>query len=317
MVDQSPIGRTTRSNPASYVGAFEAIRKLFAAAPAALERRYTRGHLQLQLRQRPLPGLQRQRLRARRDAVPVRRLPALPRLQRHAATAPEVLEMKLEGSPGQVERQAKSIADVLEMTVTEALAFFNGQPRGGARAAAARRRRARLPAARPAGADALRRRSAAPEARRPSGGSRAADSGFRRRASRLSASLFLFDEPTTGLHFDDVAKLLRAFRKLLAAGHSLIVIEHNLDVIRAADWIIDLGPEGGDAGGEIVCAGTPKEVASRTRLPTPARPCATTKPRSPPPWRKSRRAPALGVDLTTSRPHDLTPSRFTTRANTT
>jgi excinuclease ABC subunit A len=83
-------------------------------------------------------------------------------------------------------------------------------------------------------------------------------------ASRLSPlpSLFLFDEPTTGLHFDDVAKLLRAFRQLLRTGHSLIVIEHNLDVIRAADWIIDLGPEGGDAGGEILCAGTPQQVAA-------------------------------------------------------
>src|SRR6185503_14612596 len=76
------------------------------------------------------------------------------------------------------------------------------------------------------------------------------------------SSLFLFDEPTTGLHFDDVAKLLRAFRKLLAAGHSVAVIEHNLDVIRAADWLIDLGPEGGDAGGEIVATGTPQEIAA-------------------------------------------------------
>src|SRR5262249_24499582 len=72
--------------------------------------------------------------------------------------------------------------------------------------------------------------------------------------------VFLFDEPTTGLHFDDVAKLLKAFRKLIAAGHSLIVIEHNLDVIRACDWIVDLGPEGGDAGGEVVAVGTPKQL---------------------------------------------------------
>ncbi len=90
-------------------------------------------------------------------------------------------------------------------------------------------------------------------------------------------TLFLFDEPTTGLHFDDVAKLLRAFRQLLAAGHSLVVIEHNLDVIRAADWIIDLGPEGGDAGGEVVCAGTPREVMAHRDARTPARRCASTR----------------------------------------
>src|SRR6202789_2224046 len=77
--------------------------------------------------------------------------------------------------------------------------------------------------------------------------------------------LFLFDEPTTGLHFEDVAKLLRAFRKLLVAGHSLLVIEHNLDVIGAADWVIDLGPEGGERGGQIVCAGTPAQVRAEPR----------------------------------------------------
>ena len=111
--------------------------------------------------------------------------------------------------------------------------------------------------------------------------------------------LFLFDEPTTGLHFEDVAKLLRAFRKLLAAGHSLLVIEHNLDVIRAADWIIDLGPEGGDGGGEIVCAGTPRRCA-RTPPRTPAR-------RS---WNTSRRC-----SVTRPAPADAWPSRRRTRGH--
>ena len=96
------------------------------------------------------------------------------------------------------------------------------------------------------------------------------------RRHEVCRKLFLFDEPTTGLHFDDIAKLLRAFRKLLAAGHSLVVIEHNLDVIGAADWIIDLGPEGGDAGGEVVVAGTPDEVAAACDLAHRAGRCATT-----------------------------------------
>ena len=91
--------------------------------------------------------------------------------------------------------------------------------------------------------------------------------GAARRAMRRG-SLFLFDEPTTGLHFADIAKLLKAFRKLIAAGNSLVVIEHNLDVIRASDWIVDLGPEGGEGGGEIVAAGTPTEMAANARSHT-------------------------------------------------
>jgi energy-coupling factor transporter ATP-binding protein EcfA2 len=90
----------------------------------------------------------------------------------------------------------------------------------------------------------------------------------------LLPTLFLFDEPTTGLHFDDVAKLLGAFKRLLDAGHSLVVIEHNLDVIRAADWILDLGPEGGERGGQLLVAGTPGQVAARRR--TPGARCSST-----------------------------------------
>src|SRR6185503_16424094 len=154
----------------------------------------------------------------------------------------EVLEVKVEG---------KSIAEVLEMTVSEALYFFRSESELVAR----------LRPLKEVGLDYLRLGQPVPtlsggEAQRLKLAGHLAEAG-----DRETTKLFLFDEPTTGLHFDDVAKLLRAFRQLLEAGHSLLVIEHNLDVIRACDWIIDLGPEGGEAGGEAVCTGAPDEVA--------------------------------------------------------
>src|SRR5207249_3437661 len=158
--------------------------------------------------------------------------------------------------------QGKSIADVLDLTVGEARAFFGGD----AEIAAALRPLAEV------GLDYLKLGQPVPTL---SGGEaqRLKLAGFLSAASRSSrrprandggkrGKLFLFDEPTTGLHFDDVARLLRAFRKLLAAGHTLVVIEHNLDVIRAADWIVDLGPEGGDQGGRVIVAGTVAEVTA-------------------------------------------------------
>src|SRR5260221_4943690 len=153
----------------------------------------------------------------------------------------EILEVKIGG---------KSIADVLDLAVSEALYFFRNEADVVAK----------LRPLKDVGLDYLRLGQPVPtlsggEAQRLKLAGHLVDSG-----SSESAKLFLFDEPTTGLHFDDVAKLLRAFRQLLDAGHSLLVIEHNLDVIRASDWIIDLGPEGGAAGGELVCEGTPREV---------------------------------------------------------
>jgi len=253
MVDQSPIGRTTRSNAASYVGAFEAIRKLFAAAPAALERRYTAGTFSFNSGNGRCPacsgnGFEHIEMQFLSD-VYLRCPDCDGRRYR-----PEVLEVKLEGGG-----QMKSIADVLDLTVTEALAFF-----GGERTIAV----ALKPLA-DVGLEYLRLGQPVPtlsggEAQRLKLAGHLAEAASRGNSSVVSgqSSLFLFDEPTTGLHFDDVAKLLKAFRQLLGAGHSLVVIEHNLDVIRAADWIIDLGPEGGDAGGEIVATGTPQQIAA-------------------------------------------------------
>src|SRR5262249_34226367 len=258
-VDQRPIGRTTRSTPASYVGAFDAIGGLFAAAPAAIERRYTAGTFSFNSGNGRCPacsgnGYEHIEMQFLSD-VYLRCPDCNGRRYR-----PEVLEVKLEGGHGKLSGQMKSIADVLELTVSQALAFF-----GGAREVESAMR----PLA-DVGLDYLRLGQPVPtlsggEAQRLKLAGYLADAAQRRpdRSPRSGhGSLFLFDEPTTGLHFDDVAKLLRAFRKLLAAGHSLVVIEHNLDVIRAADWIIDLGPEGGDAGGDVVATGTPHDIAA-------------------------------------------------------
>ncbi|HVH84536.1 MAG TPA: hypothetical protein VM713_09490, partial [Steroidobacteraceae bacterium] len=170
-----------------------------------------------------------------------------------------MLDIRREGADG---RRA-SIAEVLEMTVTEAGAFF----------ADAAEVAARLAPLADVGLEYLKLGQPVPtlsggEAQRLKLAGHLAAAGSVLSSTTHKGKLFLFDEPTTGLHFEDVAKLLKAFRKLLAAGHSLLVIEHNLDVIGAAEWIIDLGPEGGERGGEIVCTGTPAEVSAVDRSHT-------------------------------------------------
>jgi excinuclease ABC subunit A len=250
MVDQNPIGRTTRSNAASYVGAFDAIRALFAAEPAAQERKYTAGTFSFNSGNGRCPtcsgnGFEHVEMQFLSD-VYLRCPDCNGRRYRE-----EVLDIRREGADG---RRA-SIADVLDMTVTQANAFFAGAPEVAVRLA---------PLA-DVGLEYLKLGQPVPtlsggEAQRLKLAGHLAEAGSVLSSTTHRGKLFLFDEPTTGLHFEDVAKLLKAFRKLLAAGHSLLVIEHNLDVIGAADWIIDLGPEGGDRGGEIVCSGTPAEV---------------------------------------------------------
>ncbi len=250
MVDQSAIGRTTRSNPASYVGAFDAIRSLYAAEPAAQERKYTAGTFSFNSGNGRCPacsgnGFEHVEMQFLSDVY--LRCPDC-NGRRYRA---EVLEIRREGADG---RRA-SIADVLDLTVTEARAFFADVPEVTSRL---------VPLA-DVGLEYLKLGQPVPtlsggEAQRLKLAGHLAEAGSVLSSTTHRGKLFLFDEPTTGLHFEDVTKLLKAFRKLLAAGHSLLVIEHNLDVIRAADWIIDLGPEGGERGGQIVCTGTPAEV---------------------------------------------------------
>jgi len=254
MVDQSPIGRTTRSNPASYVGAFDAIRALYAAEPLAKERGYTAGTFSFNAGNGRCPtcsgnGFEHVEMQFLSDVY--LRCPDCNGRRFRA----EVLEVTLAGRHG---HPALSVADVLELTVAEALAFFADHAQV----------QAVLTPLTDVGLEYLKLGQPVPtlsggEAQRLKLAGHLVEAGKGAPAAGgllRKGKLFLFDEPTTGLHFDDIAKLLRALRKLIAAGHSVVVIEHNLDVIRASDWIIDLGPEGGDAGGEIVCSGTPAEV---------------------------------------------------------
>ncbi|MCC7547736.1 MAG: excinuclease ABC subunit UvrA [Burkholderiales bacterium] len=253
MVDQTPIGRTTRSNPASYVGAFDAIRQLFAREDAARERGYTAGTFSFNSGNGRCPtcagnGFEHVEMQFLSDVY--LRCPDC-NGRRYRA---EVLDVTASGAGTSA---PASIADVLDMTVTEAAAFFADQP-------------AILATLRPladVGLDYLALGQPVPtlsggEAQRLKLAGHLVERAGARGSTARRGSLFLFDEPTTGLHFADIAKLLEAFRKLLDAGHSLVVIEHNLDVIRAADWVIDLGPEGGDAGGHVVATGTPAGIAA-------------------------------------------------------
>jgi excinuclease ABC subunit A len=251
-VDQSPIGKTARSNPASYVGAFDELRRLFADAPLARERGYGAGTFSFNAGDGRCPscggsGFEHVEMQFLSD-VYLRCPDCDGRRYR-----PEVLDVKIVRGPMQL-----SVADLLDLTVAEAVHWFQDD----------REVVARLQPIVDVGLSYVRLGQPVPtlsggEAQRLKlAGFLAEAAATTRQPLARKGTLFLFDEPTTGLHFDDIARLMRALRKLLDAGHSLLVIEHNLDVIRAADWIVDLGPEGGDAGGALVCCGTPEEVKS-------------------------------------------------------
>ena len=262
MVDQAQIGKTARSNPASYVGAFDPIRKLFAQAPVARERGYTAGTFSFNSGDGRCPtcggtGFEHVEMQFLSDIYI--RCPDCDGKR----FRPEVREVQIE----HLGRRA-SIDAVLDMTVSEALEFFKGLrdvQLGLAPLADVGLEYVKLgqPVPTLSGGEAQRLKLAGHLAE-------AARSGISTAKVAKKGSLFLFDEPTTGLHFDDVARLMRAFRKLLGAGHTLLIIEHNLDVIRAADWVLDLGPEGGDGGGELVAVGSPETVMANPRSHTGA-----------------------------------------------
>ena len=246
IVDQSPIGRTPRSNPATYLKAFDAIREVFADTPDAKRRGYTAGHFSFNV-----PGGRCETCQG--DGTVTVEMQFLADVE---LICEECRGSRFKSSVLEVRFHGKNVHDVLQMTVREALTFFAAVPKVTSK----------LRVLNEIGLGYLRLGQSATTL---SGG----EAQRLKLASHLTRSenkeiLYILDEPTTGLHFDDIAKLLAAFRKLLDSGASLVVIEHNLDVIKSADWLIDLGPEGGDQGGKIIATGTPEQVARNAQSHT-------------------------------------------------
>ncbi len=239
-IDQSPIGRTPRSNPATYTGTFDQIRQLFALTPDSKMRGYKPGRFSFNVKGGRCES-------CRGDGIIKIEMHFLPDVYVPCEVCQgrrynrETLEVKYKG---------KSIADVLEMTLEEATAFFEPIPK-------IHRKLATLidvglgylrmgqPATTLSGGEAQRVKLSSELSKRSTG-----------------STLYILDEPTTGLHFEDVRRLLTVLHRLVEQGNTVLVIEHNLDVIKTSDWIIDLGPEGGDGGGEIIATGTPETVAA-------------------------------------------------------
>ncbi|MDR3749740.1 MAG: excinuclease ABC subunit UvrA [Acidobacteriota bacterium] len=255
LVDQSPIGRTPRSNPVTYIKAFDAVRELFASLPESKKHGYGAGHFSFNI-----PGGRCDVCQG--DGTVTVEMQFLADVEliceecRGTRYKPEILEVRYHG---------KNIHEVLNITVREALHFFSGVPKIVEKLRVLDEvglgyLRLGQSATTLSGGEAQRVKLAAhlqPRLRdigRPKS----------ERGKGQPRILYIFDEPTTGLHFDDVSKLLSAFRRLIEAGGSIVVIEHNLDVIKTADWVIDLGPEGGAGGGEVVAIGQPEAIAEAT-----------------------------------------------------
>jgi excinuclease ABC subunit A len=239
VIDQSPIGRTPRSNPATYTKVFDDIRTIFAETKEAKMRGYRPGRFSFNLRGGRCEACEGDGLiRIEMNFLPDVYIECEECKGRRYNR--ETLEVKYKG---------KSIADVLDMSVEEALSHFANIPSI----------RAKLELLTRVGLDYIRLGQSATTL---SGGEAQRIKLTRELAKRATGkTLYLLDEPTTGLHFDDTKKLIKVLDDLVAKGNTVVVIEHNLDVIKSADHIIDIGPEGGDAGGEIVATGTPEEVA--------------------------------------------------------
>jgi excinuclease ABC subunit A len=253
LVDQSPIGRTPRSNPVTYIKAFDAIRELFASLPEAHKRGFSAGHFSFNI-----PGGRCETCQG--DGTVTVEMQFLADVElvceecKGTRYKPQVLEVRYRG---------KNIHEALNLTVREALQFFASVPKITEKLRVLEEvglgyLRLGQSATTLSGGEAQRMKLAAHL--QPRNSLRTPQEG--RRRHRV---LYIFDEPTTGLHFDDVSKLLAAFRRLIEAGGSVLVIEHNLDVIKTADWLIDLGPEGGERGGYVVDSGPPEVISKNAK----------------------------------------------------
>jgi excinuclease ABC subunit A len=239
-IDQEPIGRTPRSNPATYTGVFTAIRDIFTAVPEAQMRGYDAGMFSFNVK-----GGGRCEACAGDGAIRI----SMQFLTDVFVPCTECGGKRYTKEALEIHYRGKHISDVLEMTVEEASSFFNGTPAIADKLQILRDvglgyLRLGQPATTVSGGEAQRIKLATELSRRATG-----------------KTLYILDEPTTGLHFEDIKRLLHVLNQLVDKGNTVLIIEHNLDVIKCADWVIDMGPEGGKRGGEIVAAGTPKDVA--------------------------------------------------------
>jgi excinuclease ABC subunit A len=247
-IDQSPIGRTPRSNPATYTGAFTPLREWFAGLPEAKTRGYGPGRFSFNVK-----GGRCEKCEG--DGVLKIEMHFLPDVY---VTCDVCKGKRYNRETLEVQFKGKSISDILDMTIDEGVEFFSAVPVIRDKFATLQRVglgyvKVGQPATTLSGGEAQRVKLSKELSKRATG-----------------RTLYMLDEPTTGLHFHDVAKLLEVLHELVDGGNTVIVIEHNLEVIKTADWVIDLGPEGGDGGGEIVAIGTPEDVASNPRSHTGA-----------------------------------------------
>lgn len=250
LVDQTPIGRTPRSNPVTYIKAFDLIRELFASQPEAKRKGLTPGHFSFNV-----PGGRCNTCEG--DGTVTVEMQFLADVE---LPCEDCGGTRYQARILEVQYKGKNIHEVLQMTVKEALRFFAGLNKLQEKLTVLDEvglgyLRLGQSATTLSGGEAQRVKLAAHLAQVRSANANA-------KPSQASRVLYILDEPTTGLHFDDVSKLLTAFKKLIDGGGSLVVIEHNLDIIKSADWVIDMGPEGGEGGGQVVAVGTPEEIAA-------------------------------------------------------